>query len=80
MLVVANSNRFADALGSAAIFSIGNPREATSLETLTAGGFPRNITLSPDGGSLHLANYTWRVLQVIPTRNFQSSEKRTQSR
>jgi 6-phosphogluconolactonase (cycloisomerase 2 family) len=80
MLAVANSNRFADAPGAAAIFSISKSRDATTLQTLAAGGFPRNITLSPDGRSLYLTNYTSRGLQVISTRNFQSSGKRTEPR
>jgi DNA-binding beta-propeller fold protein YncE len=77
MLAVANSNRFADAPGSATIFSISKSGEATKLQTPSAGGFPRNITLSPDGRSLYLTNYTSRVLQVISTRNFQPRKKRT---
>jgi DNA-binding beta-propeller fold protein YncE len=76
MLAVANSNRFADAPGNAAIFSIGASGYTTTLQTLTAGGFPRNITLTPDGRSLYLTNYTSRVLQVISTRNFQPAELR----
>ena len=76
MLAVANSNRFADAPGSAAIFSIGKPGDAMLLETFTAGGFPRNITISPDGRSLYLTNYTSRVLQVISTRNSKLAEPR----
>jgi DNA-binding beta-propeller fold protein YncE len=70
MLAVANSNRFADAPGTAAFFGIFKSGDATTLQTLAAGGFPRNITLSPDGQSLLLTNYTSRALQVIPTRNF----------
>jgi DNA-binding beta-propeller fold protein YncE len=76
MLAVANSNRFADAPGSAAIFNISKSKSTTTtLQTLPAGGFPRNITLSPDGRSLYLTNYTSRVLQVIPTQKF-SAQKR----
>ncbi len=80
MLAVANSNRFADAPGSAAIFSIAKSGDATMRQTLTVESFPRNITLSPDGRSLYLTNYISRVLQVISTQNFQPAEKRTGSR
>jgi DNA-binding beta-propeller fold protein YncE len=75
MLVVANSNRFADAPGTAAIFSISKSGETRPLQTLAAGNFPRNVTVSPDGRSLYLTNYNSRVLQVIPTQNF-STQKR----
>ena len=75
MLAVANSNRFSDAPGSAEIFSLSESWDATPFQTLAAGSFPRNITLSPDGRSLYLTNYTSRVLQVILTQKLTAQKR-----
>lgn len=64
-LAVANSNRFADANGSLAILDVtGDPATAVP-RVLSAGGFPRNLSLSADGSILYLTNYTSRSLEVI---------------
>lgn len=65
MLAVANSNRFADTAGTAAIFSVQKSSEGTLLQIISTGTFPRNITLAPDGRSLYLTNYVSRTIQQI---------------
>jgi hypothetical protein len=61
LLGVANSNRFANGGGNLTILDLGgaNPR------VLPAGEFPRNLSLSADGSTLFLTNYTSRSLQVV---------------
>ena len=63
-LAVANSNRFAEGNGNVAIFNVASNSEEKP-QILSAGGFPRNISLSADGSTLYLTNYKSRSLQVL---------------
>jgi hypothetical protein len=65
LLAVANSNRFGDANGNLAIFKLSGDRKPIAQRLLTAGGFPRNLSLSTDGSTLYLTNYTSRSLEEI---------------
>ncbi len=71
LIVVGNSNRFLqpgvpqslDILDAAQLKSgVG---ASAVLRTIPAGEFPRALLLSPDGGTLFLANYDSNSLQVI---------------
>jgi hypothetical protein len=66
LLAVANSNRFADAPGNLAIFTLANP--ASLLQKLPAGLFPRNIGIADSDGDLLLTNYSSRTLSLIRVR------------
>jgi DNA-binding beta-propeller fold protein YncE len=65
LLAVANSNRFASSPGSLALLSVSRSANASLLQTLPAGTFPRNLSLAPDGRSIYLTNYTSRSLARI---------------
>lgn len=65
MLAVANSNRFVDSNGNLAILGLSVDPQDTKPLLLSAGRFPRNLSLSSDGMTLYLTNYTSRSLQVI---------------
>jgi DNA-binding beta-propeller fold protein YncE len=65
MLAVANSNRFRNAAGTAAVFSIQKTSQGMLLQSILTGTFPRNITITSDGRSLYLTNYTSRTIQQI---------------
>jgi hypothetical protein len=65
LLAVANSNRFSDAKGSVSILDVTGSSGIKPLQSWTAGGFPRNLSLSGDGRTLYLTNYTSRSLQTI---------------
>lgn len=64
-LLVANSNRFEDSNGGVAVLDVSQPEQPSIVETISAGEFPRNVNLSPDGRSLYLTDYTSRTLEVI---------------
>jgi DNA-binding beta-propeller fold protein YncE len=64
-LAVANSNRFATANGTFSAISISGAAEDPHPTSVSAGAFPRNITISHDGETLYLTNYTSRTLQII---------------
>ncbi len=67
-LAVANSNRFADTNGTMAVLDVsklsGMP-SLSPLKTWAGRAFPRNISISQDGRTLYLTNYTSRSLQII---------------
>ena len=68
LLAVANSNRFADSDGSVAVLNVSDVSGSSDdllLKTWQAGGFPRNMGISPDSRILYLTNYASRSLQVI---------------
>jgi DNA-binding beta-propeller fold protein YncE len=65
LLAVADSNRFADENGSLAILDISEDSDIIKSRVLPAGEFPRNLSLSADGSTLYLTNYTSRSLQVV---------------
>jgi hypothetical protein len=65
LLAVANSNRFTDTRGTVSILDVTSPSGSGLVKSWTAGGFPRNISLSGDGRTLYLTNYTSRSLQTI---------------
>jgi DNA-binding beta-propeller fold protein YncE len=74
MLAVANSNRFAEANETVAIFDLSETKGSTRttnplspIQSWSAGLFPRNIAVSASGRVLYLANYTSRTLQIIRT-------------
>ena len=64
-LAVSNSNRFTTSGGNIAILDISRTKGAALLRTMSAGVFPRNVTLSSDGRSLYLTDYTSRILEVL---------------
>lgn len=64
-LAVSNSNRFTDSPGTVAILDLSRPKQSALLQTMSAGVFPRNISLCPDGQSLFLTDYSSRILEVI---------------
>jgi DNA-binding beta-propeller fold protein YncE len=64
-LAVANSNRFGDSIGNLAILDLSADSPTAPPLTVSAGGFPRNLSLSFDRTTLYLTNYTSRSLQVI---------------
>ena len=64
-LAVSNSNRFTNSGGTVSILNLSRMKGSTLLQTISAGAFPRNVNLSPDGRSLYLTDYTSRVLEVI---------------
>jgi DNA-binding beta-propeller fold protein YncE len=61
-LVVTNSNRFAEHGGAISIIDLANP---TSIQQVPAGDFPRNITMTQDGKTVFVTNYTSRTLEVL---------------
>ncbi len=61
-LVVTNSNRFAEHGGSISIIDLANP---ISIQNVAAGDFPRNITMTQDGKTVFVTNYTSRTLEVL---------------
>jgi len=65
LLAVANSNRFADSNGNLAILDLPSDPKAAQPRILSARRFPRNLSLSADGSTLYLTNYTSRSLEVI---------------
>lgn len=65
LLAVANSNRFTDLNGNLAILVLSTDPKAVQPRILSAGGFPRNLSLSANGTTLYLTNYTSRSLEVI---------------
>jgi len=67
LLAVANSNRFAGSNGNFAVLDMSGDPKTTHPLMLSAGAFPRNISLSSDGSTLYLTNYTSRSLEVIRT-------------
>lgn len=64
-LAVANSNRFAEGVGTAAIFNLSKSKPPTLARVIPAGTFPRNLTLGAKGHLLYLTNYGSRTLQLI---------------
>lgn len=69
LLAVANSNRFVTPLtsGNVSILAVSNPVDMQVLQTISAGLFPREITVGPDGSTLYLTNFSDDTLQVIKT-------------
>ena len=64
-LLVANSNQFSIAPGNATVMDISDPSKFKFLQTINAGAFPRNITVSPDGRSLLLTLYLEDQLMLL---------------
>ncbi|HEV2578173.1 MAG TPA: YncE family protein [Acidobacteriaceae bacterium] len=57
-LLVANSNRFTDGPGNAAVIDLTiDPDKQPVIQTIKTGDFPRSITASPDGRTLLLTVY-----------------------
>ncbi|HXS11720.1 MAG TPA: hypothetical protein VN734_03390 [Acidobacteriaceae bacterium] len=67
-LLVANSNQFSIAPGNATVMDISDPNKFKFLQTINAGAFPRNITVSPDGHSLLLTLYLEDQLMLLTTK------------
>jgi hypothetical protein len=65
LLAVANSNRFANSNGSLAFLSVSQSGAPSEPQILPAGGFPRNLSLAPDGHSIFLTNYTSRSIERV---------------
>jgi DNA-binding beta-propeller fold protein YncE len=61
-LVVTNSNRFAEHGGAISIIELANP---ASIQHVPAGDFPRNITMTQDGKTVFVTNYTSRTLEAL---------------
>lgn len=64
-LLVANSNRFAGGKGNAAVIDVSQPGKAPVVQKIKTGEFPRNITASPDGGTLYLTIFNGDELMVL---------------
>ena len=69
-IVVGNSNRFAGSNAVPESLTILDPARIrgnadATLGSLTAGAFPRDLRLSPDGSTLFVANFASKTLQVI---------------
>jgi DNA-binding beta-propeller fold protein YncE len=71
MLLVANSNRFLESSGNLAVLDLSCSGQNTLRKTIASGNFPRDISLSSDGKTLYVANYTSRSLQVISVASLQ---------
>jgi DNA-binding beta-propeller fold protein YncE len=71
LIVVGNSNRFfepltpqsLDVLDAAQL--LGGAGAAATERIVAAGAFPRDLTLSPDGGTLFLSNYNSYTVEAI---------------
>jgi DNA-binding beta-propeller fold protein YncE len=61
-LIVTNSNRFAEHGGAISIIDLANPG---SMQHVPAGDFPRNITMTQDGKTVFVTNYTSRTLEIL---------------
>jgi DNA-binding beta-propeller fold protein YncE len=64
-LLVANSNRFANGPGNAAVFDLSDPAKPVLRQTIKTGAFPRNITSSADGATLYLTIFSGDELMVL---------------
>jgi DNA-binding beta-propeller fold protein YncE len=64
-LLVANSNRFANGPGAAAVIDLSDPARPAILQTIKTGDFPRNITVSPDGRTLLLTVFLGDELVLL---------------
>jgi DNA-binding beta-propeller fold protein YncE len=64
-LIVTNSNRFAEHGGSISIIRLANPGNSSSMQRVPAGDFPRNITMTEDGKTVFVTNYTSRTLELL---------------
>ncbi len=63
-LLVADSNRFGTGLGSLAVVNVaGAP---TLVGYVTAGGFPRQMTLEARGSAIDVTNYDTSQLETVP--------------
>ena len=67
-LLVANSNRFSNGRGNAAVIDLADPAKPTILQTIRTGQFPRNIAVSPDGKILLLTVYIGNELMLLTTK------------
>jgi DNA-binding beta-propeller fold protein YncE len=71
LIAVANSNRFtAGGTGTVSILdydkALTGAGDSATLGTFTAGEFPRQWALSPDGQRLYLTEYSSNILAIFP--------------
>jgi DNA-binding beta-propeller fold protein YncE len=71
LIAVANSNRFtAGGTGTVSILdydkALSGAGDSATLGTFTAGEFPRQWALSPDGQNLYLTEYSSNILAIFP--------------
>jgi DNA-binding beta-propeller fold protein YncE len=67
-LLVANSNRFTNGPGNAAVVDFADPAKPTIVQTIKTGKFPRNITASSDGHRLLLTIFLDDELMLLTMR------------
>jgi hypothetical protein len=73
-VLVGNSNRFADNAASPSNLTVVDVEkmgegDAAATGTITAGAFPRDLALLPDGHTILVANFLTRDVQVLDARN-----------
>jgi DNA-binding beta-propeller fold protein YncE len=67
LLAVANSNRFDTGTANLTILYVANPAQASVIQTVPTGMFPREVTVGSDDATLYLTNSASDTLQVITT-------------
>jgi DNA-binding beta-propeller fold protein YncE len=67
LLAVANSNRFNTGVANLAILYVANPVSAGTIETVSTGVFPREVTVGADDSTLYLTDFGSDEIQVIET-------------
>jgi hypothetical protein len=67
LLAVANSNRFNTGAANLAILDVADPTEASVVQTICTGLFPREVTVGSDDATLYLTNFDSNALQVVQT-------------
>lgn len=72
-VIVTNSNRFAD--GNSQSLSALNAADLSARPvTIPAGGFPRELAITPDGNTLLVTNFTSADLELIDLRRLERGE------
>jgi YVTN family beta-propeller protein len=64
LVVAANSNRFGGS-GETETLTVLDAAKLTRVGSIAVGAFPRDLTLSPDGKTLFVANFDSNSLQAI---------------
>ncbi len=68
-MVVANSNRFGGGTSTQSLSLVSAPDVLAGKPALVgqipAGAFPRQLAVSPDGGTLYVTNYSSAQLETV---------------